>query len=178
MIVAGLDLSLVKTGIAIVRSDSKVLYSGLVKSKPCGDKAIDELKRLDSIVNEIMEHLRSAKIDLVVIENLAFMARNTTALTQLAGLSYLIRTRIWKELKVPFVLVAPTSLKKFITGSGKGDKSLMMMSVLRDYDFESLDDNECDAYSLAIVGLALRHKPVKPLAKPQTEVINLLKKQL
>ena len=174
MITVGLDLSLVKTGIAIVRSDNKVLYSGLVKSKPNGDKPINELKRLDAIVNEIMSHLKADKIDLVVIENLAFMARNTTALTQLAGLNYLIRTRLWKELHIPFIMVAPTSLKKFITGSGKGDKSLMMMSVLRDYDFESLDDNECDAYSLAILGLALLKKPVKKMNLAQKEVVNLL----
>ena len=75
-------------------------------------------------------------------------------------------------------MVAPTSLKKFITGSGKGDKSLMMMSVLRDYDFESLDDNECDAYSLAILGLALLKKPVKKMNLAQKEVVNLLEKQL
>jgi crossover junction endodeoxyribonuclease RuvC len=76
------------------------------------------------------------------------------------------------------MIVAPSSLKKFITGSGKGDKDMMMMSVYKNYGFEAMDNNECDAYSLAVCGLGVIGKPIRELIKPQLEVINLLKKQL
>jgi crossover junction endodeoxyribonuclease RuvC len=105
------------------------------------------------------------------------MARNTTSLVQLAGLSFLLRI-LMEELSWPFILVSPTSLKKYTTGKGNSDKNLMMMSTYKDYGFESMDDNICDSYMLSIVGLALLGKPLKKMIKSQEEVIKLLKKQL
>lgn len=180
MTTVGLDLSLVKSGIVIVDDSGLVLYSGLVKSKPAGDKPIDEVKRLVKIAEDIVQKIDEVLPrgpDLVVIENLAFMARNTTALTQLAGLNYLVRILL-AEFGWPFVLVAPSSLKKFITGKGNSDKNLMIMNVFKNYKFEALDDNICDAFSLAVCGMALLGNPWKKLTKPQLEVVNLLKNQL
>ena len=180
MITVGLDLSLVKTGYAILKGKD-VTISGVIKSKPTGDKPIDELERISLIVEEIVEAIDSgipgAKPDLVMIEGLAFMARNTTALVQLAGLNYFVRLAL-AELSWPFVIVAPTTLKKFVTGSGKGDKDKMMMCIYKDYGFEAFDNNVNDAYSLGVCGQALLGEPLKPLTKPQQEVIKLLKKQL
>jgi Holliday junction resolvasome RuvABC endonuclease subunit len=115
--------------------------------------------------------------DLVLIEGLAFMARNTTALVQLAGLNYLMRILL-DEFEWPFVIVAPSSLKKFITQKGNADKNVMMMTVYKDYGHEFMDDNVCDGYSLAVCGQAVLGNPLKDLTIPQKEVINLLKSQL
>ena len=114
--------------------------------------------------------------DLVVIEGLAFMAQGTS-LVQLSALNYIIRALL-NEFKWPFMIVAPTTLKKFVTGSGKGDKDQMMMAVFKNYGHEALDNNECDAYALAACGLAVLGAPLKEPLQPQKEVINLLKKQL
>ena len=46
MITVGLDLSLTKTGFAIVKDDGTVLASGIIKSKPNGDKPLDETNRI------------------------------------------------------------------------------------------------------------------------------------
>ena len=181
MTIVGLDLSLTKTGFAVIKDGGKVLSSGVIKSKPLGDRPIDEAIRISTIAREIVEKLDEVlpdeNPDLVVIEGMAFMARNTTALVQLAALNYFIRI-ILIELGWPFLIIAPTSLKKFITGSGRGEKSLMMMTVYKQYGFEALDDNECDSYGLSVCGLAVKGMPINPLNKPQLEVINLLKKQL
>lgn len=179
MITVGLDLSLVKSGYAIINDKGEVIASGLVKSSPSGDKPLEETRRIVKIAEDLVQ-----KIDeycpenpaLVVIEGLAFMAQGTS-LVQLAGLNYLTRILL-AEFKWPFMIVAPTSLKKFITGSGKGDKDLIMMSLFKNYGFEARDNNEADAYSLAICGMAALGKPLKPLIKPQEEVIKLLSKQL
>lgn len=180
MITVGLDLSLVKTGYAFVQSDGKVLASGIIKSSPSGDKPIDETMRIVTIANIIMEKideiLPDNGPDLVVIEGLAFMAQGTS-LVQLAGLNYLTRILL-AEFKWPFLIVAPTTLKKFITGSGKGEKDMVMMAVYKNYGFEAGDNNEADAFSLAACGLALLNNPLKPNTKAQEEVIKLLKKQL
>lgn len=181
MITVGLDLSLAKTGYAIVNDKGEVLASGIIKSKPVGDKPIEETKRIVKIAEDIMEKIDEILPDenpnLVCIEGLAFMARNTSALVQLAGLNYLTRILL-AEFKWPFLIVAPSSLKKFITQKGNADKNMMMMTVFKDYGFEPLDDNENDAYALAICGLATLGKPIKNLTKPMNEVVELLRKQL
>lgn len=177
MITVGLDLSLCRTGITILK-DGEVLETKLVKSKPSGDLPIDELKRLIGIVNQIEETVyKFGQPDIVAIENLAFGVRKATALTQLAGLSYFVRSMLFKR-DTPFVLCSPLSLKKFIIGVGKGDKSLMMSTVFKEYGFDSLDDNICDAYALAVLAQAVLGNPIKEPTVKSLEVINLVKKQL
>jgi crossover junction endodeoxyribonuclease RuvC len=180
MITVGLDLSLVKTGYAIIKDDGTVLASGIIKSKPTGDLPIDETMRIKKIAEDILEKideiLPKDEPTLVVIEGMAFMAQGTS-LVQLAALNYLTRILL-AEFEWPFLIVAPTSLKKFITGSGKGDKDMMLMSVYKNYGFEAMDNNEADGYSLAACGLAVLDKPLIKMGVPQQEVIKLLKKQL
>lgn len=180
MISVGLDLSLTHTGYAIVKDDSTVLASGVIKSKPSGDTHLAETQRIVKIAEEAVQKIDEFKEEgegiLVSIEGLAFMAQGTS-LVQLAGLNYLVRILL-AEFGWPFLIVAPTSLKKFITGSGKGDKDMMMLHVFKNYGFEALDNNENDAYSLAVCGLAVMDHPIKKLTKPQEEVANLLKNQL
>lgn len=181
MISVGLDLSLTKTGYAVVNNEGIVLSSGIIKSKPGGDHPIDETQRIVKIAEEVMQTidrvLPKTNPSIVCIEGLAFSARNTSSLVQLAGLNYLVRALL-NQFKWNFIIVCPTTLKKFITGSGKGDKDQMQMAVYKNYGHESLDNNECDAYALSVCGLALLGKPLKKMIKPQEEVIQLLKKQL
>jgi crossover junction endodeoxyribonuclease RuvC len=171
----GLDLSLTGTGV-VVLTDGKLIHKQLIKSKPNGDKPINELIRLCNIVSEIKENIIK-DIDITVIENLAFGIKKTTSLTQLAGLNYLTRLML-HELGIPFVLVAPPSLKKFITGKGIAQKDIMMLETYKKYGVSILEDNICDAYGLAQIGLALLDGNSKETTKIQKEVINILKKQL
>lgn len=177
MSVIGIDLSLTGTGI-IKLQDGKITNQKLIKSKPNGDLPIDELKRImeirESIAREIETDINSI-IQLVAIEGLAFMARNTTALVQLSGLNYMIREKLY-SLKIPFVIVAPTSLKKFITGKGNIAKEMMLLETYKKYKVYFTDNNLCDAYGLAMIANSL--VSFEKIPKHQQEVVNLLKKQL
>ena len=51
--------------------------------------------------------------------------------------------------------VAPTSLKKFVTGKGNAKKDLMLLSVYKRWGFDTTNDNKADAYGLAQFGRAL-----------------------
>ncbi len=170
----GIDLSLTGTGVVLLKN-GKVILEKLIKSKPSGDKPIDELIRIENIVKEIYACMDGFSVDIAVIENLAFGVRNATSLTQLAGLNYFTRSMLYSE-KIPFVLVAPTSLKKFITGSGASKKDVMLMEVYKKYNVAFVDDNIADAFSLSKIGecLLFSHK----LNNTEKEVINLIKKQL
>jgi len=170
MITLGIDLSLTGTGCVVMKS-GKMVSNKLIKSKPSGGRPIDELNRIIKIRDEI--EISDAKI--AVIEGLAFMARNTTSLIQLSALNYFVREKL-SILNIPFVIVAPTSLKKFVTGKGNSPKDLMLLATYKKYGEYFTNDNLCDAYGLAKIGHVLTQKNPK-LIKPQQEVINLLKKQ-
>lgn len=177
IIAIGLDLSLTGTGV-IVLNDGKIVEQKLIKSKPVPDgKPIDEVIRIRTIVDQISELVSKNKPDIAVIEGLAFMVRNATALVQLSALNYFTRLMLM-NCDVPFIIVAPTSLKKFITGNGASKKDVMLMETFKRYGVTILDDNENDAYGLAQVGLALLGGNSKSTTKLQEEVLSLLKKQL
>lgn len=169
--ILGIDPSLTGTGYVVV-SNGKLVLKELVKTKPTGDDRVAEVERLMTI----RDSFSLEGIDLVVMEGIAFMARNTTALVQLSALNYMIRERLVMRDK-PFVIVAPTTLKKFITGKGVGPKDQMMMEVYKRYGVTLTDNNICDAYGLAMIGTALLDKKAKT-TKFQKEVIDLLSTQL
>lgn len=177
-VVVGLDLSLTATGY-VVLDRGEIKARGVIKSKPDGDTPLDEFYRLAKILDGIKEVLYECgePPTLVAIEGLAFMARNTTALVQLSGLNYLVRELLAYE-GIDFVMVAPSTLKKFVTGKGNSDKSVMMMTVLKEYGEEFLDDNQCDAFGLAAIACAMIGAPLKKPNAAQTEVVNLIAKQL
>ena len=52
------------------------------------------------------------------------------------------------DLRYP-TIVQPSSLKKFVTGSGAAKKNNMLLAVYKKWGFETSDDNLADAYSLA-----------------------------
>lgn len=172
----GIDLSLTGTGIVVLQ-DGKILEHALIKSKPVGDLPINELKRIQKIVNDIEVIVIKYPLDIAVIENLAFGVRNATALTQLAGLNYFTRAMLSSK-DIKFVLVAPTSLKKFVTSNGAAKKDMMMMETYKRWGVTMMNDNEADAYGLSQVGLALLGGNSKNTTKIQEEVINLIKKQI
>lgn len=178
MKIIGLDLSLVASGVILLDGD-KIRIKEVVKSKPSSKLPIDELDRLLKIKETIFKLIanEAGHVDLILIEGLAFMARNTTALVQLSGLNYLIR-EMARENNVPFVIIAPTTLKKFVTGKGNCQKDLMLLETYKRYNEEFLDNNLCDAFGLAKIGQCLLEEDTSELPKFQQEVIKLLKPQL
>ncbi|MBW2559181.1 MAG: crossover junction endodeoxyribonuclease RuvC [Deltaproteobacteria bacterium] len=174
MISIGVDTSLVSTGLVIL-IDGKLHCRETIKSKPTKEKTPKaELKRIIRIVEAIADTMDEYKPEVLVIEGLAFMARNTTALVQLSALNYMVRHEAYKR-SIPFYVVAPTSLKKFITGKGNSQKDQMMLETYKRYGVSILDNNECDAYGLARIGYAMTGKD--KIISLQQEVLDLLKKQ-
>jgi hypothetical protein len=52
-------------------------------------------------------------------------------------------------------IVAPTALKKFITGKGTAKKNEILLGVFKRWEVDFSDDNEADSYGLARVASAL-----------------------
>lgn len=173
----GLDLSLVGSGIVLLEN-GKIILKQVIKSKPTpGGKPIDELKRIQKIVEAIEDIVSEHSPTIAIIEGMAYMATKTSSLVQLSALNYFTRAML-ADYRVPFCLCAPTTLKKFITGKGNADKEVLMMVVYRDYKEQILDNNLVDAFGLALIGTAVLGNPVKKMTIPQEEVIKLIKQQL
>jgi crossover junction endodeoxyribonuclease RuvC len=170
MITLGIDPSLTATGVVKI-VNGKIKVSELIKSSPCGKKPIDELNRLTSIRNAVLDLASDA--DLVAIEGLAFSPIRTTALTQLSGLNYLIRA----GLNQKFIVVAPTMLKKYATGKGNISKDLIMLETYKQFKQSFDNNNLCDAFILAKIAESLMDKKVKLISFRQ-EIINKLKEQI
>lgn len=166
----GIDLSLTGTGLVFLDKKGNVMK--LIKSKPPKIKnPTTELERLMSIRDQI--EIKKAK--LVAIEGIAFMTRNSTSTSQLSALNYMVRERLYK-LGIPFVIVAPTSLKKFVTGKGNSGKDIVMLEAYKRWNVSITDNNICDAYGLAKIAEALIIKT--KLIKPQEEVLKVLEVQI
>jgi len=188
-IFVGLDLSLTETGYAVIEKEGGILkaekwLTGNVKTKKMGDSAWEEIERLEYILTESLDYIGKSDSEtkiLVGIEGLAFMAKKTTALAQLAALNYLVRHKLY-GWKIPFVIVAPMTLKKFVTGKGKGDKNLMLLEVYKKWSVDIKNDNEADAFGLArLMEYAVdqrQEKPIKELKKYESEVLQTIKPQL
>ena len=171
----GLDLSLTGTGLIILQ-DGKIIKQKLIKSKPVGDLPLNEVRRIRKIIEEIELIVGENSPTIAVIEGLAFMVKNATALTQLSALNYMTRAML-DDYNVPFVIVAPTSLKKFVTGNGASKKDVMLIETFKRYGVTILDDNENDAYGLAKIGEAINMTKKENLPVFQQEVLEKLKIQ-
>lgn len=151
--VLGIDQSYTSSGYCI-KKDGVLVEFGIFKSS----KELDVYDRAVQVANFISAKLSDHAISQVNIEGLAFGIRGD-ATRDLAGLLFTVITTIRRvNPGVPVSIIAPTSLKKFATGSGKSDKAAMMSAV----PVEILDQfteakykkttglaDLCDAYWLA-----------------------------
>jgi Holliday junction resolvasome RuvABC endonuclease subunit len=180
--VAGLDLSLTCTGIAICVETSRGTNMVTDTSKSKGKRAasmIDRHARLTELGNGILHH--AAVCDLAVIEGL-FTGPKAGSLTDRAALFWFVAGGLIRR-EVPVAIVPPTSLKLAIAGAGNADKAALAVALMRlwpDVDVTSSDVS--DAAGLAHLGAVWlgmdvptleRHRTVKaewPESSPVLEV--------
>lgn len=144
----GIDASLTATGVAIL---SKGKIKHFVLSPP---KGMDRgAARLFWFYHEFTELLARYKPVFVAIEGYSFGSKNgREALGELGGI---LRMALFNANREPLV-VPPTSLKTFATGSGNAPKDQVMMQAYKRWGIETGNNNECDACVLAIMGLAVQ----------------------
>lgn len=105
----------------------------MIRSIPDKSDPLDNFKRAEGIAAQVVEFIeeKTEGDRSVVIEGLGFGARGD-ATRNLGGLQYLIITKLLAIGISPDIL-APTSLKKKFTGSGKADKKAMVEAIAQ-YD--------------------------------------------
>ena len=175
-LICAFDLSLVATGFAVnINAGAYTIVSAETLNPPA---KMTGIARLDWILTQVKHRTvgyTEPAVHFVVFEDLAFAAHDRNH--ERAGLATLIRHMLW-ENRIPFVLVAPTTLKKFTCGSGKADKSQMMLAVFKNWGVTPRNDNEADAIALLKLGEALVLPDNTHLPKYQQECLAVVRKSL
>ena len=133
------DLSLTSTGFALHDGTTGIMAPGTKRTGP---------ERLDWIRGRILDTLTRGGYtsqDLVAMEDFAY-ARPQGA-TSAGGLGWLIRWTLWAQ-SIPYVLIPPTSVKKYATGKGNAKKAQVVSAVTRLTGREFSTDDEPDAWTL------------------------------
>lgn len=168
MIIAGLDLSILATGIAAHDSGEVLPWDIQTIAPP---KGFAGMKRLDWLSREICNRLLAA--DLIVCEDIAF-SRNGASHSEIVMLHGFIRRELWIDGRT-LVVAAATTLKKFATGRGNAEKDQISKEVFRRWAIDTADNNQSDAVVLAQIGRALVGD-LDGLTKPMQEALATVRK--
>lgn len=144
MQVIGLDLSLSATGVA--RADGR-----LATIRPRSEKGY---ARHWSIAASVLDVVLEDRADVAVIEGYGYARPHTLA--ALAELGGVVRTTLHRH-RVPFVVIAPSALKRFAVGRGNATKEEMLeaasvLTATLDPERQPSSHDEADAYWLRRAG--------------------------
>lgn len=159
----GLDLSLSCTGVAMLNDE----YSTSWNLVP-GDK-LRGTERLEWYWHE-MNELLADPISTVCVENYAFNKGNQAH--QTGELGGLVRLMLWRKYMSSY-LVAPGTLKKFITGSGAGKKSGIPLHLYKKWGLTVEQEDQADATGLALMAMYSRVHAMEK-TKAQAEAVKAM----
>ena len=126
----------------------RVRMSEVLSTKP-GDFPSQSARLLR--LGEMLTHAVESAIDFgesrfVAIEGYAMGSKTRP---QMAGeLGGHLRLLLW-QAGVPYIIVPPTTLKKYVLGKGNAAKELMLKEVFRKWGYDTTSNDRADAYALA-----------------------------
>lgn len=172
--VLGIDASL--TGFAICFSvPSRPLYEGRWPSKPA--KGVRErVERYERLILGTLQAVTSHAPGLVLIEGYAYGAGAQHGHHDVIELGGVLRRELCKRTTCPIIEVAPTTLKKFVTGDGKAPKPMMVSTLASKHGRQFLTDDAADAFALCRLGLALTGQSPEPSTKAERTYLEGLRK--
>jgi crossover junction endodeoxyribonuclease RuvC len=158
--IMGLDLSLTSTGYAVLNGNGELVDNGLLQVK---SKEVKRLQELSGLLDELLHRYCP---DLVGIEGYAYGKHNRAhQIGEWGGIARLMLA----GMKIPTIVMPPTSVKKFVTGKGNAPKDEMRLGVYKRWGMEFASNDEVDAYAVARMALAC--KQPHGLTKFQLEAI-------
>ena len=150
MIVCGIDPSLTRTAVCVGSSLTDITMRTF-ESRNLGPDVSDRMRRLIPLAAQIDSLLAETKPDLILIEGYSF--GSTNRISEMAEWGGCLRWHLVDH--APVLEVAPSTLKKFVTGSGKGEKQMMIAHVASTYGKIFGTNDEVDAYGLYVMALAV-----------------------
>lgn len=165
MIYLGLDQSLSSAGVVVLNDEGRVLFQGLIEP---GKRRGAE--RLAYEFDEFSKIIEEWKPDFAAMEGYSY--GSTGRLFELGECGGTLKLCMYKH-QLPFIIVPPTTLKKFVTGNGGSNKDAMARWTKTKWQIEINQEDVCDAYGLARV--AREYKQTTTCNRTELEVIKSLR---
>lgn len=168
----GLDLSLTSTGLVVLADGEFGTYGNIKSSGKRGDGYAEFYTRIDAIAQDVETWLWTIRneygpADIAVIEAPSHGSKFGNP-HERAGLWWRAYELLYLQ-EVPIIAgVAPTTNKKYLTGSGKAEKEAMLEAARARYSEDIPNHDVADAASLAAMGSRHAGCPAEyePLPKP------------
>jgi crossover junction endodeoxyribonuclease RuvC len=165
--VCGLDGSLTSFGAAVTRGPGAVPELYRFRTKLAGHE------RLSYLLGEVTAIARDC--DVAAVEGVLSHMPGAEAHLNLAGLHWLVRHRLF-ELGVPYVVIAPSSRMKWLTGKGRAEKDECLAAAIKRFPLADIDGNDkADALTLAAMTSAAYGMPLVPMPADRREVLTAAK---
>lgn len=171
----GLDLSLDRTGIAVIDLEYRLVNTAIITVP---QKGVERLFHLENILTDFMNSF--SKLKLCCIEGYAYQERGKVF--EIGEWTGIAKLNLFKS-GIPFIIAAPSQLKKYVTGKGGPGikKNLIILKVFQNFGEEFDDDNKCDAYVLARIArdyflLYGQQNPSISIKKYQQDVLGVINK--
>jgi crossover junction endodeoxyribonuclease RuvC len=166
LVIGGLDPSLTSTGLVVCGPDDLPPLMYRIQTKAKGHL------RLRFLLHEIWQQLSGC--DVVVMEGLAFGAKGS-AVTDLAGLHWLIRHMLWTNL-APYAIVDPRTRMKWLTGNGNASKDMCLAEAIHRFGYREIDGNDkADALTVAAMGCEHYGQPLVTMPADRTALLSAVK---
>lgn len=178
--VHGFDLSLRQSGWAChenksLARDAKIPATDVCPLFASSTDPLFDVKRLKHILGWVKGMIGSKGVEsLIVIEGISFNSVSSSS-DQIAGMHYLIRYWLVQS-GIKYLVVPPSTLKKFVVGSGNAKKEQMLKAVYKAFLVDVSTSDEADAVGLVYVGRAFLGW-WEPTNQPQRDVIKDLRKK-
>jgi crossover junction endodeoxyribonuclease RuvC len=140
----GLDLAYTNNGFVCIDEKGSIVYQEVVT---CPKSIIFDEERLIFLSEKLSKLIDEYLPEKVFMEGLSFGSKGQS-ISQMGALHFITRIFLFK-LGIKYTVVAPTKLKKFVTGTGQCKKELMLLKTYKKFNIEFSDNNLCDAYCLA-----------------------------
>lgn len=150
MIYVGIDPSLTSPGFAVLNEDGspRGVFNLVTRDLRGGE-------RLEAIYDWAMSHFPMSGELLegrAVIEGYAINAQNRPFdLGEAGGVFRLVLA----QNRIPYTVVPPALVKKFVTGNGQATKERVQECTKRNWGFSFVQEDQCDAYVMGRIARAL-----------------------
>jgi Holliday junction resolvasome RuvABC endonuclease subunit len=143
MLFLGLDLSPTASGVILINENYERVKETVLSTPKIGVERLYFLE--NQFKNFIKDYIKDIK--LVCVESPAYGVSegNLVLIGQWLGI---VELNLFKS-NLDFIPAAPSQVKKYLLGIGRGEKNLMLLKAYKTYGEEFDSDDICDAYVLA-----------------------------
>lgn len=143
----GMDPSYNSFAIVVIDKDGEIIEKKLLTSNT-KDEAEDRIINLEKDFSFIPNILC---LHSVFLEGPSYSSDGSFML-QMGALHYYLRV-FFRKKNINYKVIAPGTLKKFVTGDGRAKKDLILLKTFKKWGVEFAINDEADAYGLARMAL-------------------------